>query len=300
MNELGGQRGGADYDIGVTSRSVLGGGIVPLDPTRMLQTVMTDDGIEIAYGDLGPRAGVPIVLCHGLCASGRQFSSDARYFAELGYRVLVPDLRGHGQSGAPDGLAGRDFTIERMASDMLTMLDDAQVGAVDWVGNSLGGIVALAMVERAAERFRTLATFGTSYRLALPAFVPQIFPLIYKLFGRGIVSGVTARVTTDSVCGRTLVAEMLAAFDPHAGRAVAENVRRYDLIDNALGFDKPILMIRGGRDRAVNAALGRTLKAMEGRANFTRVDLKGAAHCANLDVPDEVRSTLVDFWRKAA
>lgn len=266
----------------------------------MLRNVITDDGVEIAYGDLGPPEGTPIVLCHGLCASGRQFAADGRFFADLGYRVLVPDLRGHGRSGAPAGLAGRDFTIERMAFDMLAMLDDAQVGAVDWVGNSLGGIVALAMVERATERFRTLATFGTSYRLALPSFVPQIFPLIYKLFGRGIVSGVTARVTTDNICGRTLVAEMLAAFDPHAGRAVAENVRRYDLIDNALGFDKPILMIRGGRDRAVNAALGRTLKAMEGRANFTRVDLKGAAHCANLDVPDEVRSTLVDFWRKAA
>jgi len=180
------------------------------------------------------------------------------------------------------------------------MLDDAKVETVNWVGNSLGGIVALSMVESAANRFRSLATFGTSYRLALPPFVPQIFPMIYGLFGRGIVSGVTARATTDNICGRTLVAEMLKEFDPLTGRAVAANVRRYDLIEAAVGFERPILMIRGGRDRAVNAALRGTLKAMDGRANFTRVDLKAAAHCANLDVPDAVRGTLLDFWRTAA
>lgn len=266
----------------------------------MLRSLETDDGVSIAYGDFGPRTGETVVLCHGLCASGRQFQSDAGYFAGLGYRVLVPDLRGHGQSGAPEGLAAEGFTIPRLAADMLAMLDDAGAGAVNWVGNSLGGIVALALVEARAERFRSLATFGTSYRLSLPAFVPQIFPLIYGLFGRGIVSGVTARITTDDVCGRTLVAEMLADFDPHAGQAVAANVRRYDLIDSALSFPGPILMIRGGRDRAVNAALGKTLRAMEGRENFTRVDLKSAAHCANLDAPQEVRQTLVEFWRKAA
>ena len=266
----------------------------------MLRSVTTDDGIAIAYGEYGSPTGEAVVLCHGLCASGRQFEADARFFAGLGYRVLVPDLRAHGRSGKPDGLAAADFTIPRLAADMVAMLDDAGVATVNWVGNSLGGIVALSMIEAARDRFRTLATFGTSYRLALPPFVPQIFPLIYGLFGRGIVSGVTAQLTTDNVCGRTLVAEMLADFDPHAGQAVASNVRRYDLLDNALSFEGPILMIRGGRDRAVNAALGKTLRAMQGRDNFTRVDVKTAAHCANLDAPEEVRQTLVDFWRKAA
>jgi 3-oxoadipate enol-lactonase len=264
------------------------------------QNFTTDDGVDIAYGDFGPRSGRAIALCHGLCASGRQFEDDAAYFAGLGYRVLVPDLRGHGQSGAPAGLSGSDFAISRIGRDMLAMLDHAGVAQVDWVGNSLGGIIALSMVETAAARFRSLATFGTSYRLALPPFVPQIFPLIYGLFGRGIVSGMTARATTDNLCGRKLVAEMLADFDPQAGRAVAENVRRYDLIDNALAYTGPILLIRGGRDRAVNAALGSTLKAMQGRANFTRVDLPDAAHCANLDVPAEVRNTLMAFWDNAA
>ena len=202
----------------------------------MLRDVTTEDGISIAYGDYGPTHGPAVVLCHGLAASGRQFRSDADYFARRGYRVLVPDLRGHGASGAPPALVPEAFTLGRLAADMLAVLDHAGAATVDWVGNSHGGIVALELLARAGERLRSLTTFGTSYRLALPSFVAQIFPLIYGLFGRGIVSGVTANVTTDSVCGRTLVAEMLKAFDPYAGRAVASNVRRYDLIASALSY----------------------------------------------------------------
>lgn len=266
----------------------------------MLRKVLAEDGVEVAYGDFGPSDGKPIVLCHGLAASGRQFEADARYFAEQGFRVLVPDVRGHGHSGAPAVLRAQDFSIPRMAGDMIAMLNDAGLAAVDWVGNSLGGIIALFMVGAAPERFRTLTTFGTAYSLSLPAIVPSIFPFIYGLFGKGLVSGMTARVTTDNIPARALVAEMLAAFDAHTGKAVASNVRRYNLIAEAQAYDGPILMIKGGRDRAVNAALGPTLRAMDGRSNFSRVDIRDAAHCANLDVPHDFRATLESFWARGA
>ena len=263
----------------------------------MLQQFTTGDGVTLAYRDLGPREGTPIALCHGLAASGRQFEADAAWFSARGYRVIVPDLRGHGRSGRPEALEARHFGIARMAEDMLGMLDDARIGAIHWVGNSLGGIVALDMAGRAPGRLLSLATFGTAYALALPGIVPPVFPLVYGLLGRRIVSAVTARITTPDPAGRALVSEMLEAFDPHVGQAVAENVRRYDLTAAALGYPGPILMIRCGRDRGVNAALGPTLAAMEGRANFRRVELPHAGHCANLDQPDQVRKLLEAFWR---
>src|SRR5690606_23714166 len=116
--------------------------------------------------DLGPPAGTPVVLCHGLGAAGEQLAEDARYFAGRGYRVLLPDLRGHGRSGTPVPPTRAAFTIPLMAADLLAMLDDAGVGPVHWVGNSLGGILALELLGAHAARFRTLATFGTAYRLA--------------------------------------------------------------------------------------------------------------------------------------
>lgn len=266
----------------------------------MRKIVTRPDGTDISYHDIGPRRGPAVVLCHGLAAQGRQFRADAEWFAARGFRVIVPDLRGHGLSGRPAVITAGHFTIPVMADDLIGVLDHAGLDAVHWVGNSLGGILALDMIGRVPGRFASLATFGTVYSLALPPMVAPAFPLIYRLFGRGIVSGVTARATTDSVDGRALVGEMLGAFDPQVGQAIAANVRRYDLIAAALGYRGEILLIRGGRDRAVNAALRPTLAAMRGRANFTRVDLRGAAHCANLDLPDTVRAVLEDFWLNRA
>jgi len=49
----------------------------------------------------------------------------------------------------------------------------------------------------------------------------------------------------------------------------------------------------------VNLVLGHTFAAMTGHPSFERIDLEDAGHCANLDVPDEMRRVLDDFWRRA-
>jgi pimeloyl-ACP methyl ester carboxylesterase len=75
---------------------------------------------------------------------------------------------------------------------------------------------------------------------------------------------------------------------------------RYDLIGEASRATLPILMLRGGRDLAVNSGLGGTIAAMRGRPNFTLVELPLGGHCANLDVPETFRTTLLQFWERHA
>lgn len=256
----------------------------------------TDDGVRLVYDDLGPREGTPVVLCHGLAAAGEQMAADARYFAGLGHRVLVPDLRGHGRSGKPVPLSAAAFSIPRMAADLLAMLDQAGVGPVHWVGNSLGGILALQLLPIQAGRFRTLATFGTAYRLSLPRWGARFIPLGYGLLGPGLTGRLTAWGTTRAPAARPVIQRLVARFDPLVGCFLAENVARYDLIPNALAATLPILMLRGGRDQQVNAALGPTLAAMQGRPNFTLVELPEGGHCANLDATGAWRAELLRFW----
>jgi 3-oxoadipate enol-lactonase len=275
-------------------------GIPPADwPHRPCSFARGVDGIDISYVDLGPRKGRTVVLCHGLGAGGELFAADAAYFASRGYRVLVPDLRGHGASGTPPGHADDAFTIERMAADLIAMLDDAGLDEVDWVGNSLGGILALALLGSAPHRFRTFATFGTTYTPSLPRATARAFPLTYGLFGRRLTAAVAAQVTTCNNEARPLIAKMLRQFDPHVGEAVVKNVACYDFIVNAQAFPRPVLLLRGGRDHRVNAGLRPTLAAMQGRPNFTFVKLRGGGHCANLDATEAWRSTLVEFWQSA-
>ena len=263
-----------------------------------VQTLAAADGTALSYSLFGPVDGPAVVLCHGLAAGGAQFIADAEYFATLGYRVIVPDIRGHGRSGVPAGSAAERFSIATMAADMVAMLDHAGAGQVHWVGNSLGGIVALAMLAQVSERFLSLTLFGTAFRLKLPAVAGPVFPLLYRVLGKGWLSELTAASTTRHKPGRGLIAQMIAAFDPKVGQAIAGHVRRYDLTANALGFAGPVLILVGGMDRAVNLALRPALRRIGPRANWTIVELPEGGHCANLDAAEGFRSAVEGFWAR--
>lgn len=261
-----------------------------------LNTFTAPDGTRLAYRDFGPRDGETVVLCHGLCASSAQFLADAEHFAASGYRVLVPDIRGHGASAAPAAISAKTYAIATMADDMAGLLDHAGADRVHWVGNSLGGIIALELVGRQPERLASLALFGTAFALKLPAMVSPVLPLLYSLLGRDLLSRVTAINTTRHKPARPLIAAMTRAFDPRVGAAISAHVRRYDLLDNALAYAGPVQVLVGGRDTAVNLALKPTLKRIMPRDNWIVTDLPMGGHCANLDATQAWRAALERFW----
>ena len=214
--------------------------------------------------------------------------------------MLVPDLRGHGQSASPSPIDPQSFSIATMADDMLAMLDHAGASRVHWVGNSLGGIIALDLLGRASRRFASLSLFGTAFALNLPALVAPVFPLLYATMGRELLSHVTAFNTTRHKPARPLIAAMARAFDPRVGAAISAHVRRYDLLANALAYPGPLLVLVGGRDTAVNLALRPALRRIGQRPGWTIADLSLGGHCANLDATDAWRTALTTFWQGAA
>lgn len=236
------------------------------------------------------------MLCHGLAASGLQFAADAEFFAAQGFRVLVPDLRGHGQSGVPATRNSRSFAIPTLADDLVAMLDHAQLGPVHWVGNSLGGIMALDLVARAPERFKTLAMFGTAFLLNLPQALGRVLPPIHFLLGSRRLAALTAWSTTGDKSARKVIAAMAEAIDPQTIATIAASISRYDLTHAVTGFTGPMLVLVGGRDRAVNLALRPALARIGARDNLTIVDLPLAGHCANLDATADWRAALLRFW----
>ena len=259
----------------------------------------TDDGVRIVYDDVGPRDGVPVVLCHGLAAAAEQFDADAAFFARAGFRVLVPDLRGHGRSATPQPLMPRALSLERIATDLTQMLDDTGVGKVHWVGNSLGGIAALAMLRQ--KRFLTLATFGTTYAIALPRVGGHhLVTASRAMLGQRLLATLTANSTSPNPAARAVLKGVLSQTRYDVTAMLAGVLTQYDLLAEGTGATLPILMLRGGRDVAVNSGLGATIAAMRGRPNFTLVELPLGGHCANLDVPEAFRAALLTFWKRQA
>lgn len=267
---------------------------------RMRQhSIKASDGTILSYGLAGPDDGVPVLLCHGLGAGGAQFSGDVGWLAARGYRVLVPDLRGHGGSGMPPAIASEAFAPERLRADLYEMLDHAGMEKVHWVGNSLGGILGLGAAAEQPDRLASLAIFGTALALNLPVAGWPFIALDY-FPGRRLTAWLTARSTTRNPAARPLIAAMLRRYQARAASQIVDHIRHYDLQAAATGWNKPGLVLPGGRDHAVNRALLRQLDPLRTLPNWTIVELPEGGHCANLDASDAWRAALVKFWSAAA
>jgi len=133
------------------------------------------DGLRIAYRELGE--GRPVVLLHGFMGVGSQWISagPAAALAGAGFRVIMPDLRGHGESARPHDPAG--YPPDGLATDMLALVDELGLDDYDLGGYSLGGRVTLRMLVRGARPRRAiiagqgLVGGGAGNRRALTAIV---------------------------------------------------------------------------------------------------------------------------------
>lgn len=93
--------------------------------------------LELNIRDHGEQGGPTIVLLHGLFGSSTNWGTVARHLSQ-NYRVLVPDLRNHGQSPHDP-----DCSYEAMVADVLHLLDAQGVERATLVGHSMGGKVAM-------------------------------------------------------------------------------------------------------------------------------------------------------------
>ncbi len=115
------------------------------------------NGITLAYRVIGE--GEPLVLLHGFFGTGREWSFLLEDFSAH-YRLIVPDLRGHGHSTNPSG----QFTHRQSALDIFALLDRLGVDTFSAMGASTGGMTLLHMATAQPERVKAMVLIGaTSY-----------------------------------------------------------------------------------------------------------------------------------------
>ena len=112
------------------------------------------DDIQLYYETTGD--GFPLVLLHPFPVHHGFWTPVA---PQLGthYRLLLPDLRGHGKSEAGQGTA----TMARHADDLLRLLDEEKIGRALFVGVSIGGYVLFEFWRRSRERVAALVLSNT-------------------------------------------------------------------------------------------------------------------------------------------
>jgi pimeloyl-ACP methyl ester carboxylesterase len=109
---------------------------------------------EIIYCSLGD--GPPLVLLHPFPVDHEFWLPVAEALATR-YRVVLPDLRGHGESGVGEGPA----TMEKHAADIARVMDDAEVGRAPLVGVSIGGYALFEFWRKHRARVAALGLCNT-------------------------------------------------------------------------------------------------------------------------------------------
>jgi lipase len=116
--------------------------------------------MRLRVHDWGDAAAPPVVCVHGVSAHGRRFRKLAEERLAARYRVLAPDLRGHGVSGHDP-----PWNIETHLDDLQETLDAAGVGAAAWIGHSFGGRLVLELAAQEPQRIRCAALLDPAIQI---------------------------------------------------------------------------------------------------------------------------------------
>lgn len=123
------------------------------------------DGVEIAYDDAGPREGRAALLVHGFASNRLEAWKRTGWYAAFerrGQRVVALDLRGHGESGKPHD--PERYGRERMAGDVVALMDHLGLEQVDLFGYSMGSGVVLSIALAHPHRVAHLILGGAGDR----------------------------------------------------------------------------------------------------------------------------------------
>ena len=110
--------------------------------------VKLSTGIKMAYVEMGDPNGEVLILQHGMTDNSRSWSLAASYFAEAGYHVYLPDLRGMGKTDEPDGY----YTTVTYATDLNAFFDAMGIEKAILVGHSLGSFTVQTFCLMFPER----------------------------------------------------------------------------------------------------------------------------------------------------
>ena len=250
---------------------------------------------EIVYEVLGE--GPPVVLLHPFPAS-HEFWLPVSQALVSHYKLILPDLRGHGDSGIGDGPA----TMERHAADIARIMDDADVGRAPLIGVSIGGYVIFEFWRRNRGRVAALALCNTKAQADTPearagrlqsatdvlerGTGPFIESMVPKLLGK-----TTRETRPDLVEGAVSMMQKMSPEDiALVQKGMAE---RPDSMPTLKTINVPTLLVTGDEDILTGVPEAELM-----RKNIAGSQMKvvpKAGHYSAWEQPEEVGKLLRQF-----
>jgi 3-oxoadipate enol-lactonase len=239
----------------------------------------------------GPATAPPLLLLHSLGTCQHVWDAQAEALSDA-FRVIRPDLRGHGLSGVTPG----PYSLHGLAGDVLAVLDALGIATAHVAGLSIGGAVAQALAARAPGRVRSLILCDTAMAFPPAATWRERAALVRAHGMAPLVEPVLARWVTEDFLA-DLAAEglraMLRRTDPEGYAGAAEALAVADLAESTSALRLPALVLVGEQDVATPPAAAQALAAAIPGAALTV--LRGAAHIPTVQVPEDVSRAMRTF-----
>jgi len=242
----------------------------------------------------------PVLMMHGFARNATFWNRWVPAIADS-RRVYRPDLLGCGASDVP--APGYHFTPEKIAGEILAVLDSFSLSRVHWVGESSGGIIGLLLAANCPERIASLVLCNT------PTRISNEIKGIYAL-GEDSTGAAIRAHGTGEWCRRTLGYRLdlehaseelrewcIAEMDktrPDIAASLHECFEAIDVKPLLPGISAPVLLLSGDKSRIASEQqniLAATLP-------LGRLELfAGYGHGVNLLQPERCSRAALDFWR---
>ena len=216
----------------------------------MLVRQIKSDDAEIVYRVLGE--GPPVVLLHPFPVN-HEFWLPVAEALSTRYRIILPDVRGHGDSGIGEGPA----TMDKHAADIARVMDDAEIGRAPLVGVSIGGYALFEFWRRHRGRVAALGLCntkapadGAEARAGRLQAANDVIERGTEMFFQSMVPRVFSKTTRemrpDLVEGAVRMMRKMTPKDvAQVQRGMAE---RPDSVDTLKTIDVPTLLVTGDDD----------------------------------------------------
>lgn len=253
------------------------------------------DDIELFYETVGD--GPPAVFLHPFPAHHQYWSRVVEQLSTR-FRIVLPDLRGHGESGVGDGPA----TMQKHADDLARLCDVVGIGRGTFVGSSIGGYILLEFWRRHRQRVSALVLTNTKASADAPDARAARLRSARQVVERGpeqFIDSMLEKLLGESTRRNRpdVVAEAKRMMMKNSSQAIAQvqmgMAERPDSVPTLATIDVPTLVIAGEEDALT------PLAEMQGihrdvRNSEIRVVPK-AGHYAAFEQPEEVAGLLRDF-----
>jgi 3-oxoadipate enol-lactonase len=256
--------------------------------------------IQLAYTDTG--IGRPVVLIHGY-PFNRSLWTEQIPALSNSYRVIIPDLRGFGETDASEGAA----TMNRMAQDVAELMDQLEIPRAVIGGLSMGGYVALAFYKQFPSRVRGLILADTRAQADTEEGKQTRAQQAEKALAEGMAGIADAMLpkllTPDTVSKHPeivlFVRDMMLKMKPEGAAAALRGMaEREDQTPLLSQISVPTLILVGAEDAITPVADSE--KMHRAIAGSRLVVLENAGHVSNIERTQQFNDALLEFLRASA